>query len=201
MCVENNQNAEKVRAIKLKEIALSDSNTGSERIRAIELLGQLDRDAYDELADIAAKGLGRTERINALELLGRVAKRKSVEQQSERSERIETGVTTGIKAKKVEKVAKVEKTRNAKHMKLPKVVEKTPYKVTSSNNMPEALFNEMLYYVRPLLAPDRGVSESEIKKQFRNLKGSVVESFLTMAIKKGLIKEVTPGMFKLTSVK
>jgi len=100
MCVENNQNSENVRAIKLKEIALSASNTGSERIRAIELLSQLDSDVYDELADIAAKGLSRNERINALELLGRVAKRTSVEQLNERSEQIETKVRTKAKEKK-----------------------------------------------------------------------------------------------------
>jgi hypothetical protein len=110
-------------------------------------------------------------------------------------------VRTKAKEKKAERIVKVEKTKNAKYMKPLKVVEKIPYKVTSSDNLPEALFNEMLYYVKPLLTPDRGVSESEIKKQFRNLKGSVVESFLTMAIKKGLIKEVTPGTFKLTAAK
>ncbi len=42
------------RVIKLKEIALSPSNTYSERMRAIDLLGQLDENAYDELAFIAA---------------------------------------------------------------------------------------------------------------------------------------------------
>jgi hypothetical protein len=60
---------------KLKAIALSSSNTFSERMRAIDLLGQLKEDAYDELADIAANGLSYHERMNALELLEKIAER------------------------------------------------------------------------------------------------------------------------------
>lgn len=62
----------KDRALKLKDIALSSSNTYSERMRAIDLLGQLEEDAYDELADIAANGLTYNERMNAIELLEKI---------------------------------------------------------------------------------------------------------------------------------
>ncbi len=65
----------KGKAAKLKEIALSQNNTYSERMRAIDLLGQLKEDAYDELADIAANGLSYNERMNALELLEKVAEK------------------------------------------------------------------------------------------------------------------------------
>ena len=82
-----------------------------------------------------------------------------------------------------------------------RVAERTRYKVTSNGDLSEKLFNEMLYYVKPLLTLDEGCSESQIKKQFRNLKGSVVESFLTTAMKKDLIKEVTLGNFKLIAAK
>lgn len=66
------KSAVKSRALKLKEIALSPSNTYSERMRAIDLLGQLKDDAYDELADIAANGLTYNEKMNALELLEKI---------------------------------------------------------------------------------------------------------------------------------
>lgn len=65
----------KNRAAKLKSIALSPSNTYSERMRAIDLLGQLNEDAYDELADIAAHALSYNERMNALELLEKIAEK------------------------------------------------------------------------------------------------------------------------------
>ncbi len=63
------------RAAKLKSIALSPSNTYSERMRAIDLLGQLNEDTYDELADVAAHGLSYNERMNALELLEKIAEK------------------------------------------------------------------------------------------------------------------------------
>ncbi|MEM2761174.1 MAG: hypothetical protein QXU32_13540 [Nitrososphaerales archaeon] len=65
----------KSRAAKLKEIALSTSNTYSERMRAIDLLGELKEEAYDELADIAAHGLSYNERMNALELLEKIVEK------------------------------------------------------------------------------------------------------------------------------
>lgn len=65
----------KSRVLKLKEIALSSSSTYSERMRAIDLLGQLNDAAYDELADIAANGLTYNERMNALELLEKIVER------------------------------------------------------------------------------------------------------------------------------
>jgi len=182
----DNQSSVKRRASKLKEIALSKSNTGSERLRAIDLLGQLNSNAYDELADIASGGLNRIERINALEMLGKVAKRAYSEQSNMNLKQTET-------YRKTEKASKAVKT---KHVKAAKDV-KAKYKVTSNDGLPEDVFNEMLYHVRPLLTPSAGCSESEIKKQFRQLKGTVVEAFLTEAIKKGLIKEATPGTFKL----
>jgi len=181
----DNQSSAKRRADKLKEIALSTSNTGSERMRAIDLLGQLNSDAYDELADIASEGLNRMERINALEMLSKVSKKAYSEQSNMNLKQTETYTKT----ESVEAV-------KTKRMKATKDV-KTKYKVTSNGELPEEVFNEMFYHVKPLLTPNAGCGESEIKKQFRQLKGTVVEAFLTEAIKKGLIKEVTPGTFKL----
>jgi hypothetical protein len=65
----------KDKALRLKEIALSSRNSYSERMRAIDLLGQLDEDAYDELAEVAANGLSYNERMNALELLDKIVER------------------------------------------------------------------------------------------------------------------------------
>lgn len=62
----------KSRAVKLKKIALSPTNTYSERMRAIDLLGEMNKDVYDELADIAANGLTYSERMNALEILEKI---------------------------------------------------------------------------------------------------------------------------------
>lgn len=50
------------------------------------------------------------------------------------------------------------------------------------------LFNEMLYQVKLLITHQGGTSEEQIKKQFRNIKSSVVETFLTEAIKRGILK-------------
>jgi hypothetical protein len=66
--------AGKIRGNKLKEIALSDNNTFSERMRAIDLLGELGDEAFDELADIASKGLTYSERMNALDMLEKIIK-------------------------------------------------------------------------------------------------------------------------------
>ena len=60
------------RVIKLNEIALSPGNTYSERMRAIDLLGQLHENAHDELAFIAAWGLTYDEKMNALQLLEKI---------------------------------------------------------------------------------------------------------------------------------
>lgn len=65
----------KNRSGKLKEIALSETNTFSERMRAIDLLGELGDDAFDELSDIASKGLTYSERMNALDMLEKIVKR------------------------------------------------------------------------------------------------------------------------------
>lgn len=65
----------KDRGGRLKNIALSDSNTFSERMRAIDLLGELGDDAFDELSDIASKGLTYSERMNALDMLEKIVKR------------------------------------------------------------------------------------------------------------------------------
>jgi len=65
----------KNRSNKLKEIALSETNTFSERMRAIDLLGELGDDAFDELSDIASKGLTYSERMNALDMLEKIVKR------------------------------------------------------------------------------------------------------------------------------
>lgn len=66
----------KVRGNKLKEIALSENNTFSERMRAIDLLGALGDDAFEELSDIASKGLTYSERMNALDMLEKIIKSK-----------------------------------------------------------------------------------------------------------------------------
>ena len=65
----------KDRGVKLKGIALSETNTFSERMRAIDLLGELEDDAFDELSDIASKGLTYSERMNALDMLEKIVKR------------------------------------------------------------------------------------------------------------------------------
>ncbi len=65
----------KNRAAKLKEIALSETNTFSERMRAIDLLGELGDEAFDDLADIASKGLTYSERMNSLDMLEKIVKR------------------------------------------------------------------------------------------------------------------------------
>ena len=64
------------RATKLKAIALSENNTFSERMRAIDLLGELGDDSYDELAEIAAKGFTYSERMNALDMLEKIVRKK-----------------------------------------------------------------------------------------------------------------------------
>ena len=64
------------RVAKLKAIALSENNTFSERMRAIDLLGELGEAAYDTLADIAAKGYTYSERMNALDMLERIVRAK-----------------------------------------------------------------------------------------------------------------------------
>jgi hypothetical protein len=65
----------KDRGVKLQGIALSDTNTFSERMRAIDLLGELGDTAFDELSDIASKGLTYSERMNALDMLEKIIKR------------------------------------------------------------------------------------------------------------------------------
>lgn len=148
-------------------------------MRAIDLLGKLKEDTYDELADIAANGLSRNERVNALELLAKISRKPSV--------REEVVQTYTKRSKKVKPETSVEQ-------------KPSPSKLTKAlakGKLTDELFKEMLHHVKPLLLSTNGCSESEIKKQFRNLKGSVVESFLTKAIVKGMIKEVMPGTFKL----
>lgn len=177
------------RAAKLKEIALSPTNTGSERVRAIELLGRLDGEAYDALADIAARGPSRNERIAALEMLGKVSRRET-------QPRLESVYKENLVAEVKSRTKAPVKRRMRKPLKLPRIIE-AKRQITSGDGLSEATFNEMLHQVKPLLVPPEGFSESQIKKQFTNLKGTVVEMWLTMAIRRGLIREVNPGMFKL----
>ena len=179
----DNQNSKKW-PVKLKEIALSTENTSSERLRAIDLLGHLNVYVYDDLADIAAKGLTRIERINALEILAIVSRRIGSEQ---------TNVDS-IQREKNRKSATPLKPKNIKPEKAEETVE---FKNDSNSDIPEELFEDMLSHVKQLLTPEIGCSESEIKNQFRNLKGTLVETFLAAAIQKGLVKEITSGMFKL----
>lgn len=75
MSKEEKASRGKDRGGKLKEIALSDTNTFSERMRAIDLLGELGDTAFDELSDVASKGLTYSERMNALDMLEKIVKR------------------------------------------------------------------------------------------------------------------------------
>lgn len=151
-------------------------------MRAIDLLGKLKEDTYDELADIATNGLSRNERVNALELLAKISRKPSI--------REEVVQTYTKRSKKVKPETFGQKPSASKLT-----------KTLSKGKLTDELFNEMLHHVKPLLLSTNGCSESEIKKQFRNLKGSVVESFLTKAIVRGIIKEVVPGTFKLITKK
>lgn len=178
----DNQNS-KNWPVKLKEIALSTENTSSERLRAIDLLSHLKSYVYDDLADIAAKGLTRNERIIALEMLAIVSRRIGSEH---------TNVGSIQKEKNRKSVRPL-----PKNIKPEEAAESIEFKNNSNNDLPEELFQDMLSHVKQLLRPDIGCSESEIKKQFRNLKGTLVETFLSAAIQKGIVKELTPGMFKL----
>lgn len=63
------------KAAKLRAIALSEKNTFSERMRAIDLLGEIGEDAYDEIAEVAAKGHTYGERMNALDLLEKIVRK------------------------------------------------------------------------------------------------------------------------------
>jgi len=66
----------KHKASRLKKIALSGNNTFSERMRAIDLLGELRDDAFDDLSQIATKGLTYSERMNALDMLEKIVKQR-----------------------------------------------------------------------------------------------------------------------------
>ncbi len=46
-------------------------------MRAIDLLGALGDDAYDELAEVAGKGFTFSERMNALDMLERIVRKKT----------------------------------------------------------------------------------------------------------------------------
>jgi len=60
---------------KLKKIALSETNTFSERMRAIDLLGVLGDPAFDDLAEVAQKGFTYGERMNALDMLEKIVRK------------------------------------------------------------------------------------------------------------------------------
>lgn len=62
-------------ATRLKEIALSEANSFSERMRAIDLLGELHDEAFDDLVDIASKGLTYSERMSSLDMLEKIIRR------------------------------------------------------------------------------------------------------------------------------
>lgn len=68
----------KYRAAKLKNIALSETSTFGERMRAIDLLGDLRDDAFDALVDVASKGLTYSERMNALDMMEKIVKHSKV---------------------------------------------------------------------------------------------------------------------------
>jgi hypothetical protein len=61
------------------------------------------------------------------------------------------------------------------------------------------LFDKMFEQVKPLLTSNQSCSEGQIKKQFKKLPSSVIESFLSEAIRRGLIKERL-GVFALTQI-
>ncbi|MEE8132556.1 MAG: hypothetical protein V3T40_03165 [Nitrososphaerales archaeon] len=61
-------------------------------------------------------------------------------------------------------------------------------------------FNEMLQHVKLLLILKGGCSKGEIKNQFRNLKGHLVEAFLSEGIKRGIIEVDMGGTYTLRNV-
>ena len=69
-------NMGKRRSSTLKDIALSETNTFGERMRAIDLMGELRDDAFDDLAEVASKGLTHSERMNALDMLENIVRQK-----------------------------------------------------------------------------------------------------------------------------
>lgn len=72
MSKESRSKAYEERAAKLRKIGLSETNTFSERMRAIDLLGALGDPAFDDLAEVAQKGLTYSERMNALDMIERI---------------------------------------------------------------------------------------------------------------------------------
>ncbi len=63
------------RAARLKKIGLSENATFSERMRAIDLLGALGDDAWDEICEVAEKGFTYSERMNALDMLEKIIRK------------------------------------------------------------------------------------------------------------------------------
>lgn len=59
-----------------------------------------------------------------------------------------------------------------------------------------AMFMEMLHQVKVLLTLKGGCSEEQVKGQFKNVQGYVVEAFLIEAIRQGIIREEN-GAFTL----
>ncbi len=56
----------------LKDIALSEDNSFGERMRAIDLLGELGNEAFEDLVQIASKGLTYSERMGALDMIEKI---------------------------------------------------------------------------------------------------------------------------------
>jgi hypothetical protein len=78
-----------------------------------------------------------------------------------------------------------------------------PYRKSKSVNVYELtsqMFDEMLEHVKPLLTMKWGCSESQIKKQCRNVPEKTIESFLAEAMKRGIIKEEPVGTFALRRI-
>ena len=53
----------------------------------------------------------------------------------------------------------------------------------------DRIFSDMLEHIRPLLSKKGGTSEWQIKDHFRNMRAQAVEQFLSIAMKRGIIKE------------
>ena len=55
--------------------------------------------------------------------------------------------------------------------------------------MNDGTFRDMFEHIRPLLSRKDGTSEWQIKDYFHNLRVEIVEQFISMAIRRGIIRK------------
>ena len=83
-------------------------------------------------------------------------------------------------------------------MKVQTKTKKTESQVTTHfSEMDDVLFNEMLQQVRMLMGFRGECGSYELRKQFRNVSIKMINDFLLLAIKRGIIKEGPIGTFVL----